>query len=285
MSQEPNLVRPADILQSAKASASVGRVAEIIGRQIDPGGTPYGKVRLGYVQTFDPATWTCTALIGDLLTVLPGIPVLGHICPANESAAMFLQTSVGGKTEYLLIGTMPKDPGTPTYGQTWRIRKTAEESVLNSASAISDAELRFTGQAGRTYLYDALLLVTQNGTTTAADVRAGWALPSGATFSGGAIGPISSLAQSNSSSESTGAGVNWRAQINTVGTFPYGTDPNTGGTENYPIMVRLQGSIKMGATPGICAVAWAQQTAQGGITTRVKEGSFLKVDMTSEYTL
>lgn len=282
---DPTIVRPKDILQKAQSAQAVNKLADTIGRQIEPGGTPYAKMRLGYVTAFDPVTWTCTALIGDLLTPVSGIAVLAEVMPAVEGAAMFAQTGGKSTTQYILIGTLPKDSGTPTYGRTWRVRKPAEQSVLNSASAIADNDLFFYGQAGRSYIYDVLLLVSQNGTTTAADVKAGWILPSGATFSGGAIGPISSLAQSNSSQESTGAGTNWRAQVNTTGTFPYGTDPNTTGTENYPIMVRMQGTIKMGATAGTCSVAWAQQTAQGGITTKIKEGSFLKVDMTSEYLL
>lgn len=285
MTIEPQEVRPADILQQTQTSQAVNRLAETLGRQIDPGGTPYAKMRLGYVTAFDPATWTCTATISDLLTPIPGIAVLADVLPTIESAAIFAQTGGSSTTQYILIGMLPKDAGTPTYGKTWRIRKPAEQAVLASASAIADDALFFYAQAGRSYIYDALLLVSQNGTTLAADVRAGWILPSGASFSGGAIGPISSLASSSSSQESTGAGTNWRAQVNTTGTFPYGTDPNATGTENFPIMVRMQGTIKMGATAGVCSVAWAQQTAQGGITTRVKEGSFLKVDMTSEFLL
>jgi len=285
---EPQLVDPARILAQARANIAASGLADAIQRQVSPPGTPPAKMRLGYVQSFDPTTWTCTAFIGDLLTPIPNIPVLGNVLPASESSAIFLQTGGESTTQYVLVGTMSKDAGTPTYGQTWRIRKTADQIVTNSSTAVPDTALAFTGQAGRVYIYDALLIVTQNGTTNAADLKAGWSLPAGATWSGGAIGPISSLAGSGLAGESTGAGANWRAYSGATGTLPYGTDPFLSGShpeDNYAIHVRLEGTIEMGSTSGLCSVAWAQQTAQASINTTVKKGSFLKVDMTSEYTL
>src|SRR5690349_10200021 len=127
---EPQIVHPADILQKAQSAQAVNRLADTIGRQIDPGGTPYAKMRLGYVTAFDPATWTCTAVIGDLLTPITGIAVLAEVMPAVQGAAMFAQTGGKSTTQYILIGSLPKDSGTPTYGKTWRIRKPAEQSVL-----------------------------------------------------------------------------------------------------------------------------------------------------------
>jgi hypothetical protein len=287
MTNEPQEVRPADILQKAQTTLSVSRLAETIGRQIDPGGTAYAKMRLGYVTAFDPATWTCTALIGDLLTPIPNVPVLAGVLPAIEAPGLFAQTGGSSTTEYTLMGTLPKDPGTPTYGQMWRIRKSADQGVLNSASAVPDTELNFLGQAGRNYLVDALLIITKTGTEQLSKFKLGWIMPSGTTWSGGAVGPIQTLAASLDSSQSTGAGANWRAYSNTVGTLPYGIDVRTDtGVESYGVLVHWKGSIKMGATSGTCSLAWAQQVAGGGgITTRVKEGSTLSVDMTTEYTL
>jgi hypothetical protein len=287
MTNEPQEIRPADILQRSQTSLSVSRLAETIGRQVEPGGTPYAKVRLGYVTAFDPATWTCTALIGDLLTPVPGIAVLADVLPAIESAAMFAQTGGSSTTEYILIGMLPKDAGTATYGKTWRIRKSADQGVLNSSTAVADTELNFRGQAGRNYLVDAFVIITKTGTEQLSKFKLGWILPSGATWSGGAIGPIQTLAASLDSSQSTGAGVNWRAHVNDTGTFPYGIDVRTDtGVESYGVLVNWKGSVKMGATSGTCSIAWAQQVAGGGgITTRVKEGSTLAVDMTTEYTL
>lgn len=284
---EPQEVRPTDILQKAQTSQAVSRLADVIGRQIDPGGTPYAKMRLGYVTAFDPVTWTCTALIGDLLTPISGIAVLGNVLPPIEAAALFAQTGGKSTTEYTLIGSLAKDAGTPTYGQTWRIRKAADQSVLNSASAVPDTHLNFIGQAGRNYLVDALLIITKTGTEQLSKFKLGWIMPSGTTWSGGAVGPIQTLAASLDSSQSTGAGANWRAYSNTVGTLPYGIDVRTDtGVESYGVLIHWKGSIKMGATSGTCSLAWAQQVAGGGgITTRVKEGSTLAVDMTTEYTL
>lgn len=281
-----DVVRSAQILQQAQSGAATSRLAEIIKRQARPLGTPYAKVRLGYITAFDPATWTCTALIGDLLTVIPNIPVLGNVLPSIEATGMFAQTGGDSTTEYTLLGMLPKDPGTPTYGQSWRIRKTADQAVTNSASAVADTHLNFLGQAGRTYLVDAVLIVTKTGTEVATDLRLGWIMPSGTTWSGGATGPIAALGASLDSSQSTGAGANWRAYSNTVGTLPYGVDARTDtGAESYGILINWKGSIKMGSTSGTVSLAWAQQAAGVGITTRVKEGSTLAVDMTAEYTL
>lgn len=280
---EPNIVQPAELLQRAQASTSVSRLAETIGRQIDPGGTPYAKMRLGYVTAFDSATWTCTALIGDLLTPIPNIPVLGNVLPAIEAAGLFAQTGGDRTTEYTLVGMLPKDPGTPTYGQVWRIRKPSAETITN-ASSNDDDHLRFYGQAGRTYLFEALLIAQQN-TGTDMDIKVGWSMPSGTTWCGGGPGPIATIA-AGSADASTGAGSNWRARMNsTGGLLPFGIEPSSGPGVDGPLdLIPLHGSIKMGATSGLCIISWGQNTPATASTT-VREGSYLKVDMTSEYTL
>lgn len=280
---EPKVVHPADILQNAKTSIATSRLADTLRRQSDPGGTPYAKMRLGYVNAFNPATWTVTALIGDLLTPIPNIPVLGNVLPAVQAAGLFAQTGGGSTTEYTLVGMLPKDAGTPTYGQVWRIRKPAVETITNSG-ANDDADLRFYGQAGRTYLFEALLIVQQN-TITDMDIKVGWTLPSGTTWSGGGPGPISTIA-AGSADASTGAGANWRARMNsTGGLLPFGVEVSTGAGVDGPLdMIPLQGSIHMGATSGLCIISWGQN-APNTASTKVREGSYLKVDMTSEYTL
>lgn len=276
----PKIVRPDQILRKAQSAVLTNQLAGAIQRRITPPGTPAAKVRLGYVQAFDPLTWTCTALIGDLLTSIPNIAVLGHLYPPIESAAMFLQTGGDSTTEYILIGTMSKDSGTPTYGQTFRIRKTADQGVLNSSASQFDADLKFTAQAGRCYLVEVLAIVSKTGTEIASDFKLGLSMPAGASWSGGGLGPISSLA-GGTAQESTGAGANWRAFSNTTGFLVYGADIN-----NQAISVQFHGSVKMGATPGLVQVFWGQNVAGGGgITTTVKEGSYLKADMTTEYVL
>jgi hypothetical protein len=286
---EPKVVHPSAILSNAKALVDTTRLADTLSRQIDPGGTPDAKIRLGYVTSFDPSTWTVTATIGDPLTPIPNVPVLAHVLPAIEAPALFAQTGGNSTTEYALMGMLPKDPGTPTYGQTWRVRKTAQQSITNSASVISDTDLLFYGQAGRTYLFEILTIVTKTGTEVISDFQLGWTMPTGATWSGGGPGPISTIAGigNSTSQETTGAGANWRAFSNAVGSLPYGVEANvTDGSESGAVSIMFHGSLKMGATSGVCNVVWAQRAAGGGgITTRVKEGSYLKVDMTSEYTL
>lgn len=280
---EPMIVRPEAVLQQVRTGASVKRVAEVMQRLVDPGGTPYGKVRLGYVQAFDPATWTCTALVSDLLTPIPNIAVLGDHYPPVESPGIFLQTGGQGTTEYILIGTLPKDPGTSTYGQMFRVRKTADEDRTNSGTLTADTQLKFYGQAGRTYLCDIMLIVCQNSINNM-DIDIGWILPSGTTWSGGGPGPISTIAP-GTSLESSGAGANWRAGFSTSGALPYGVEVSgTNGVFGPALGIHFHSSIKMGATSGICSVAWNQHTALTA-TTRVREGSYLRADMTAEYTL
>lgn len=279
-----NIVQPALILQQAQGKIATNQLAGAIQRQIIPPGTSPAKVRLGYVQAFDPATWTCTALIGDLLTPIPNIAVLGEVYPAIESAAIFLQTGGERTTEYICVGTLPKDPGTPTYGRTWNLRTAADQTMTNSAGPVSDTYLKFQGQAGRTYLFTAQLIVCQNSINDM-DIKIGWSLPSGGLWTGGGPGPISTIA-AGTSLESTGAGANWRAGFNTSSTMlPYGVEVSgTNGVDGTSVSIFFTGSIKMGATSGLCALTWGQRVPLTA-TTRIREGSNLRVDMTTEYTL
>lgn len=282
-----NVVQPGLLLQQAKAGGLTKRLAEIIKSQGTPAATPYAKMRLGYVMSFDPAAWTVTAVIGDLLTTIPNIPVLGGVLPAIEAPGMFMQTGGDRTTEYTLIGTLPKDPSTPTYGQMWRIRKTANQSVSNSIAIQTDTDLKFYGQAGRTYLFEILAIASKTGTEVLMDMVLGWTMPSGTTWSGGGPGPAVALGASTDAGQSTAAGANWRALSNAVGTLPYGVDQGDAISGlGKAVSVMFCGSLKMGATSGVCSVVWGQKTAPGaGVGLTIQEGSYLKVDMTSEYTL
>jgi hypothetical protein len=285
MTGEIRVVHPQDVLRSLEASRATNRLADTLSRQASPGGTPYSKTRLGYVTAFDPSTWTVTALIGDLLTPIPGIAALGEVLPAVEAPGMFLQTGGDGTTEYTLIGMLPKDSGTPTYGQTWRLRTQADQTIANSGPTVgADAYLKFYGQAGRTYIFDLCLIVAQSSPTNTIDFVLDWILPSGATWSGG--GPRTSLSiATGTGSDSTGASANWRAYSNETNPIAYGIEgSSTLGLFDRPDAVMLKGTVKMGATSGLCSVGWAQNSPQA-VSTRVEEGSYLKVDMTSEYTL
>jgi hypothetical protein len=274
--REPREVRPAEILAAAQATASVRGLSQKILQKTDPDGTPAAKVRLGLVVAVDTATWTCTALIGDQLTQVPGIPVLAGVVPVVECAGQFVQVG----DQYTLIGMLAKGPAAV------RIRKTANQSIFNTGSATADNDLKFYGVAGRSYIFDAMLIVFQNTGTNSLDIKVGWSsLPAGATWSGGGPGPATAIANSLSGTEGP-ASANWRAAFSTTGVLlPYGVEGSSGvGVDGVSVVVPFQGTIKMGATSGLCTLGWTQN-GPATATTTVREGSFLKADMTSEYTL
>lgn len=78
---------------------------------LDPGGVPFAKIRLGYIQSYDAATHTVTANIGDLLTAVPSIPVLKHVLPVAAQPGMFAEVSKGGTTQYTLLGMLGSGNG------------------------------------------------------------------------------------------------------------------------------------------------------------------------------
>ena len=252
----------------------------VVGRT-DPAGTPFSKVRLGYVVAIDATTWTCTAQIGDQVATVPGIPILAGVQPVLSWAGQFLEVSAGGgKTEYTLIGMLMQAPGTV------RLRKTSAQTVTNSAVLTADTDLKFYALAGRTYLFDALLFARQNSTVATLDFAMGWLMPAGATWTGGGSGPDSAVIAGNASQES--ANGNYRGLVAQPATakLPFGLEPVvTGGVYDFKIStIMVSGSIKMSSTSGMCSLAWCQNVAAGA-SVEVQEGSSLKVDMTSEYTL
>lgn len=275
----PKIVKPAEILAGVQAGTTRSRLAGKLLRRIEPAGTPTAKVRLGFVVAFDATTWTVTALIGDQLTQVSGIPVLAGVVPVIECAGQFVQVGGDSTTEYTLLGMLGKGPGII------RIRKPADQSVTNSTVLQSDNDLRFYALAGRTYLFDIYVVVMKTGTEVVTDLKLGWIMPSGTTWSGGGPGPSTALTENvnvaTQALETNNIGANWRAFSNVVGQLPYGVDASGRG-----VGIQFLGSLKVGATSGLCTVVWGQNgTPGGGITTTVKEGSYLKADMTSEYTL
>lgn len=274
--KDPRTVDPAALLAGVRTGADVSKVSQKLLSKIDPPGTPYAKVRLGYVTGYDPLTHTCTAKIGDQTVSISGIPVLAGVQPVLNASGHFVQVSNEKTTEYTLIGMLMKSPATI------RIRKPAIQSINNTGPGmVADTDLAFYGQAGRAYLFEALAVVTQNTATNTLDLVLGWILPSGATWTGGGPGPISSIA-TGTAVESTGAGANWRAFVGNVGGITYGVEGSSGaGLYDRPDSIMLHGSIKMGGTSGLCSLAWSQ-AGPANATTRVNEGSYLKADMTSE---
>lgn len=274
------IVKPSEILNNLQADRQVGLLSDKLKAQIQPAGTPDAKLRLGYVAAFDPATWTVTALIGDQLTSIPNIPVLQGVLPLVEQAGMFAQVSRDATTEYTLIGMLGQGS---KGGGAWRIRKSADQAVTNSASIGADTHLNFYAQSERSYIFEAQLFVRQNSTVDTLDFNVGWVLPAGATYTIGGSGPATAIVAGNASQAS--ASGQYRAGVAAVSLdkLSFGIEPaTTGGVYDFhTVSIVVSGCITMGATSGLCSVGWCQNVGAAA-STQVRAGSWLRVDATSE---
>lgn len=274
------IVKPSEVLSKLAVESQTAGLSGKLQRIIAPEGTPDAKVRLGYVMSFDPATWTVTAMIGDALTQISGIPALAGFQPMVEQAGMFLQTGGDGTTQYTLIGMLGQGS---TGGGAVRIRKSADQSVTNSTVLGADTHLAFYAQSERSYIFETQLFVRQNSTVATLDLNVGWILPAGATYTIGGAGPDTSIAIGNPSlAPATGQ---FRAGVGAVSgdKLAFGVEPATaGGVYDYHIAsVLVSGCITMGATSGLCSVGWCQNIGAAA-STQVRAGSWLKVDATGE---
>lgn len=95
------VVNPAQLLAAAKTDISLRNMAAKL-QPPNPMGTPYAKIRIGFLSAIDIATWTCTAYFSDLLTPIPGIPILDGVAAHPDGLAMFAQVA----NEYTLIGLL-----------------------------------------------------------------------------------------------------------------------------------------------------------------------------------
>lgn len=95
------VVKPALLLAAAKTDISLRNMASKL-QPPNPTGTPTAKIRIGFLSAIDVATWTCTAYFSDLLTPIPGIPMLDGVQARPDGLAMFTQVA----NEYTLIGLL-----------------------------------------------------------------------------------------------------------------------------------------------------------------------------------
>jgi hypothetical protein len=274
------IVKPSEILSKLAVEAQTAGLSNKLQRLTAPAGTPDAKVRVGYVMAFDPATWTVTAMVGDSITQITGIPALAGFQPMIQQAGLFLQAGGDGTTQYTLIGMLGQGS---TGGGAVRVRKAADQSVTNTATLGADSELAFYAQSERSYIFEAQLFVRQNSTVATLDLNVGWLLPAGATYTIGGSGPDTSIAGGNASLAS--ASGQYRAGLAAVSgdKLAFGVEPaTTGGTYDFHIVsVWVAGCITMGATSGLCSVGWCQNIGAAA-STQVRAGSWLKVDATNE---
>lgn len=274
------VIKPAEILSNLHVDRQIGKLSDKLKGEIQPSGTPDAKFRLGYVAAFDPVTWTVTAMIGDQMTSIPKIPVLQGVLPLVEQSGLFAQVSRDATTEYTLVGMLGQGS---TGGGAVRIRKSADQSVTNSSTLGADAHLAFTAQSERSYIFEAQLFVRQNSTVATLDLNVGWVLPTGAVWHIGGAGPDIGIAAGGGTL--VAASGNWRGLIDAPAgsKLAFGVEPAAvgGAYDSRIVSVQVAGSIKMGATSGLCSLAWCQNIGAAA-STQVMAGSWLKVDATSE---
>lgn len=276
------IVKPSDILSKLSVDAQTAGLSNKLQGLVTPPGTPDAKMRIGYVTAFDPMTWTCSAVIGDQLTEIPSIQVLGHVQPMVEQAGLFVQTGGDRSSQYTMVGVLTQGS---TGGATWRIRKSADQNVTNTATLQLDSDLKFYGQDQRAYLFRAVLFVRTNSAVTpnAADFALGWTLPTGASWSGGGSGPDTAVVGQVDSQETAGSQFRGFTGQPSTARLPFGLEPaNAAGVfDNRISTITFTGSIKMGnSASGVCTLSWCQNVAAAA-SVQVREGSYLSVDATS----
>lgn len=274
---EPKVVQPAVILAKARSEAALRGVADKLILPTKDIGTPYAKMRLGWVTTVNLDNWTCTAYVGDQGTPLPNLPIAANARPVQNGMGAFMQVG----DEYTLTGMLMRDQvGGPSLGGAdHRVRKPTD-LIRNTTSTIAaDPDLRFYAQAGRSYLVEIGVLVSQNSTNAAVDFKMGMSGPSGYSWSGGAAG----LDVGATAEVSTG---NWAAQIGAAGaTLSFGVIPATAVTlVPHPTIIDFKLSVAMGVNSGYVSFAWAQNASSPTTDTSVRAGSWLKADVTAEIT-
>lgn len=274
------MVKPQQVLANLVQGAQIDKLSGKLNRMAIPGGTPDAKVRLGYVTAFDPQTWTVTAMIGDQLTSIPNIQVLGHVQPMIEQAGLFVQTGGDRTSQYTMIGVLGQGS---TGGTSVRVRKVLDQAITNSATITADDYLVFSAQSERTYIFEAQLFVRQNSVVDTLDFNVGWLLPAGATYTIGGSGPSIGIAGGTASLAAYDG--NWRGFVGSAsgGKLAFGVEPaTTGGVYDFhTVSIFVSGVISMGAASGVCSLGWCQNVAAAA-STQVRAGSWLKVDATSE---
>lgn len=271
---------PKAILGRAQGDSALRLLAEKIQQPTAPIGTPAAKIRMGTIVSVDATNWTCEALIGEMVDTTPGIPMVGDISPGLYSMGVFCQVG----NEYTLIGVLQRDQFDGHRGaSSYRIRKQVDQVRTATTTVAADDELQFYGMAGRSYIVEAGVVVSQDGSSLTPDFKLGFVLPAGASWTGGGPGPAVSMTVPPglpSDPTPTDGQANWRAFAGAgASTLSYGVNGNV----NQNTLILVHASIRMDTTGGMCSFAWAQN-ASAGVGTIVRAGSWLKADITSEIT-
>lgn len=176
--------------------------------------------------------------------------------------------SGSGPIEPITLGTGLSLSGTTlsASGGAWdtTLTKVVDDSVTNSATEVSDSELKFTTAAGGVYDVEVVLLYSAN--SNGADIRARFNVDSGTMYA-------SFLAIHNgttNSPASTAIGANDAAS---TGVVQAGTDQASSDAKIHALVIR--GTFRASAT-AVFALQFAQNVATVGSTTKTRIGSIMR---------
>jgi len=138
------------------------------------------------------------------------------------------------------------------------VRKTADESVLNSIALQDDDQLGLAVDANATYLFDGFIIY--DGSTTG-DILLGWGIPAGASIDWTPVGLTTGAAASSASVK----------LVYTTG--PEGVGAIGAGSS---VVALPQGILRVAGTAGELRFRWAQNALDAVVPTRVLTGSWLR---------
>lgn len=151
-----------------------------------------------------------------------------------------------------------------------RMRKPADEAVASSTALQNDDHLLFTVEAGKSYVFDLVLIFVAGASSSAIDAKVGFSFPGAAgslTFGTTALDPA------------TASGLG-QVQIGGVAAATSGVSAvGVGVAGGVDSCVRVSGSIAATAA-GTVRLMWAQNTASASSMT-LKAGSTLQAWVTN----
>jgi hypothetical protein len=210
-------------------------------------------------------------LIGDSIVLSGTNPPATNDFPGSTPAVMrnddfTLVISADGSVDALNY----YENGQPFY-RPILIRKSADQTILNSVVVQQDTHLRFDAVANGVYFISVMALVNQSANATGMDIQLGFSVPAGASWSGGGPGPDVSIGTTAS-----GSG-DWSGVIGSGATMlPYGLD----GNADQPTIIPFFATLVMGGTAGTVIFTWSQLNLTN-VTLRMKVGSFLRAERIS----
>ncbi len=227
---------------AASGSCSVGDDENFSGNITFDSGTSFS-------YTLDHAITTARTIVLPDAQVLTGslltgttTNTLGVVLVGADAAVLVADSSAAG-------GVAWATP-VPTTGASF-VDKTADQTVNNSTTLVSDLHLTFSVAANKNYAVWGVLLVDSGGTP---DIKVQWLLPASGVADG-AVQNTTGTSPLSQFRESTAAVLQGQGAGTPVGLF-------------------FTGSIVNAGTPGIAVIQWAQNIAEVS-DTKLLEGSWL----------